>query len=68
MSILDSNEIIIIVSSILVTILIIIMIKICCRNNYNSSYYNSGYKPTFHDISESLKNINIIDNEKSRLI
>ncbi len=57
MSILDTDEIIIIVASILATILIIIMIKLCCRN-----------KSTYNELSDSFKNINIINNEKARLI
>jgi hypothetical protein len=62
MSILNKEEIIIIVASILATIFIIIMVKMCCSNDRNY------YKPTFSDISESLKNVNIINNEKARLI
>ena len=57
MSTLDTDEIIIIVASILATILIIIMIKLCCRN-----------KSTYNELSDSFKNINIINNEKARLI
>ena len=60
MSNLDKQEIIIIVSSILITIFIIIMIKLCWSNNKNNHNFNV--------ISESFKNINIINNERARLI
>jgi hypothetical protein len=64
MSNLDANDIIIIVSSILATLFIIIIIKLCwSNNNYN---YNNNTK--FSNISESLKNCNIINNERTRLI
>ncbi len=61
MSNLDTNEIIIIVSSILATIFIIIIIKLCCSNNTNHNH-------NFGVISESFKNINIINSERARLI
>jgi hypothetical protein len=67
MSNLDANDIIIIVSSILATIFIIIMIKLCWSNN-NYNYNNNNNNTTFSDISESLKNCNIINNERTRLI
>ncbi len=58
MSNIDKEGIIIIVASILITLLFIICIK---------CYYKS--KPNdFNQISQSLKNINIMNNERTRLI